>query len=187
MIFRLTSVSGDRIDVTVASIGELTLVRRSDGCFAEVGDEQADALVRVLAYAGIQADATQTDLRHGSTAIPATAGDLRPAPVDLVISDSVRIRRIPLGDATAEVLRRRFALFRAPSVDARRKAIRLLRGQDVMFSWQRRALVGPAAVRSLRRSSSLRPVILDRLSVGWTGAEPRAFASDGLLGRWAFG
>lgn len=187
MILRLTSVSGDQIDAAVAAIGELTLVRRPDGCFAEVGERQAQAFVRLLAYAGIQAEPVETDLRHAATAIPATAGDLRPAPVDLVISDSVRIRRMPLGDATAEVLRRRFALFRGPSLEARRKCVRLLRGQDVMFSWHRRALVAPSAVRSLRRSSSLRPVIFDRPSADWTGSEPRAFASDGLLARWAFG
>ena len=187
MILRLVPVHGDRFDPAVRSVGELLIVRRADGCYAQVADEEVAGFIRDLAYAGIGADVTETDLSPGSAAIPATAGDLRPAPVGLVVSDSVRIRKVDLSSATAEMLRRRFAFIRAPSAEAQRKCRRLLRDEDLMFSWQRQAFIERGAVRSVRKTSSLRPVIFDRAATRWTGRERRAFASDGLLARWAFG
>jgi hypothetical protein len=187
VILRLIPAHGDSLDRAVASAGELLIVRRADGCFAQLADEQAATFIRDLALAGIEADAVQCDLGPGPAAIPATAGDLRPAPVDLVASDGVRVRRVHLGASTAEVLRRRFAPIRAPSIEARRACRRLLRDEDVMFSWQRQAFIERRAVRSVRRTSSLRPVIFDRAALGWPGRERRAFASDGLLAKWAFG
>lgn len=187
MILRLVPAHGDRLDPAVGSVGELVIVRRADGCYAQVADGEAARFVRELAYAGIEADPSHTELLRASGAIPATANDLRPAPVGLVASDSVRIRRIDLGAATADVLRRRFASIRAPSAEAQRRCRRLLRAEDLMFCWQRQALIGRGAVRSVRRTSSIRPVIFDRPATGWTGREHRAFASDGLLARWAFG
>ncbi len=187
IILRLTPAHGRSLDRAVGSVGDLLLVRRADGCFAQVADEQAATLVRDLAYAGITADAVECDLRPGPAAIPATAGDLKPAPMALVISDSVRLRLLPLGAATAEVLRRRFALFRPPSAAAQRTCRRLLRNEDLMFTWRRHAFIERGAVRSVRRQSSLRPVIFDRAALGGAGHDPFAFASDGELARWAFG
>lgn len=187
MILRLVPAHGDRLDRVVGSVAELVIVRRTEGCYARIADEEVARFVRELAYAGIAADATETDLDPVPAMIPATAGDLRPAPRELVISDSVRIRKLDLGSATARLLRRRFALVRAPSAEAQRKCRRLLREEDLMFSWQRRAFIERGAVRSVRRTSSLRPVVFDRVADGWTGREPRAFASDGLLAHWAFG
>lgn len=186
MILRLVPAHGDRLDPAVRSVRELVIVRRADGCYVQVADEDVAKLVRGLAYVGIEAEATQADLGPGPTAIPATAGDLRPVAVDLVISDSVRIRRVHLGAATAEVLRRRFAFIRAPSAEAQTKCRRLLRDEDLMFSWRRQAFIHRGAVRPVRRTSSLRPVIFDR-AAGMAGKERLAFASDGLLARWAFG
>ena len=187
MILRLVPARGDRLDPALRSVDELVIVRRPDGCFVQVPDDRASKLVRDLAYAGIEAETVQTDLAPGPATIPATAGDLRPAPAGSVVSDSVRVRRVDLGTATAEVLRRRFAFIRAPSAEAQRTCRRLLRDEDLMFTWQRHAFIERGAVRSLRRTSSLRPLIFDRAANGWTGREPRAFASDGLLARWAFG
>jgi len=187
VILRLIPVHGDSLDRAVASVGEVLIVRRADGCFAQLADEQAATFIRDLALAGVEADAVQCDLGPGQAAIPATASDLRPAPVELVASDGVRVRRVHLGDATADVLRRHFALIRAPSTQAQRTCRRLLRDEDVMFSWQRQAFIERQAVRSVRRTSSLRPVIFGPAPGGRTGRERRAFASDGLLARWAFG
>lgn len=187
MILRLVPRHGDRLDPAVRSVGELLMVRRAERCYAQVGDEDVAKFVRDLAFAGIEADSVQVDLSAGPAAIRAIAGDLRPAPLGAVISDSVRIRRVDLGPAAAEVLRRRFAFIRAPSADAQRKCRRLLRHEDLMFSWQRQAFIERGAVRLVRRTSSLRQVMFDRAAIGWTGRERRAFASDGLLARWAFG
>lgn len=187
MILRLVPAHGDRLDRAVRSARELVILRRADGCYARVADEEVASLVRDLAYAGIEAEATQIDLGPGPTAIPATAGDLLPVAVDLVISDSVRIRKVHLGMATAEVLRRRFAFIRPPSAQAQGRCRRLLRGEDLMFSWQRHAFIERGRVRSVRRTSSLRPVIFDRATAGSGGRGHLAFASDGLLARWAFG
>lgn len=185
MILRLAPAYGDRLDPAVASAGEILLVRRTDGCFAQLADESSPTFVRDLARAGI--DAVEVpDLGPAPAAIPATAGDLLPAPLGLVASDSLRIRRVHLGAATATVLRRRFALFRAPSADAQQKCRRLLRGEDLMFSWQRQAFIERGAIRALRRASSLRPVIFDRAAFGSRSGR-LAFASDGRLARWAFG
>lgn len=187
MILRLVAAHGDGLDRAIRSVEELLMVRRSDGCFAQLPEAEASGFIRDLAYAGIEADAVQADLGPGSAGILATANDLRPAPVGPVLSDRVRIRRVDLGSATAGVLRRRLALFRAPSADAQSRCRRLLRDEDLMFSWQRQAFIQRGLVRSVRRTSSLRPVIFDRAAGGWMGRDRRSFASDGLLARWAFG
>jgi hypothetical protein len=187
VILRLTPAHGDSLDRAIGSIDELVIVRRADGCFAQLADEQVAAFVCDLAYAGIAAIAVECDLASRPAGIPATAPDLHPAPVELVISDSVRVRRLSLGAATAEVLRRRFALFRAPSADAQKTCRRLLRNEDVMFTWRRQAFIERNAVRATRKRSSLRPVIFDRGALGRAGGDRRALASDAALARWAFG
>jgi hypothetical protein len=97
------------------------------------------------------------------------------------------VRRLHLGEATAQILRRRLAAFRAPSPAAQRRCRGLLTGEDALFAWERRAWVDRARLRALRSRSSLRPVVFDRGALERDERRGRSFASDGALAAWAFG
>ena len=184
---RLDPVGGKAIDVAAAVALDMTFHRRAEALFAEVPSADVPAVVRALAYAGIDAQETRADLLRPSGHIPLVSRDLEPAPSALLASDVVRVHRLSLGQATAEVLRRRFAVFRAPSVAAQVRCRRLLRGDDALLAWERIAWIESARVRVARSRSSMRPIVFDRGALDRRDLRGRAFVSDGALGRWAFG
>lgn len=186
-LLRLEPVQGTALDRAAAVVEDVTFFRRGDGCFAEVGPDDVARMVRALAYAGIDARASASDLSAPRDHLPAVARDLAPAPVGLVACDVVRVRRLSLGEATAEVLRRRLAMFRPPSAAAQARCRRLLSGDDALLAWDRHAWVERARLRALRSRSSLRPVVFDRGAVERDERRGRSFASDTALANWAFG
>lgn len=186
MILRLEPTHGTAIDLALATVERSTLFRRPDGCYAEVEDADALPLRRALAYAGIEAREVAIALGPGN-ATPATANDLIPAPRGLLISDMVRVRRVPLGPAAKQALRRPFAGWRPPSPSARARCRALLTGREALLAWDRRAWFERARVREIRTRSTLRPVVFDRGALEGAGPERRVFASEGALAGWAFG
>lgn len=186
-VLRLWPAYGDALDRAAAAVEVLELVRRPDGCYARPRPQDVGALVRALAYAGIGASEVEIGPDSAGQDVPATSGDLRPVPAALAVRDTVRVRRLALGPATALVLRRRLARFRAPSPAAQARCRTLLSGEDALLAWRRRAWVERPHLRAVRRLSSLRPVIFDRADAGGAARERHVFSSAGELARWAFG
>lgn len=186
-VLRLEPVAGTALERGAAVVDEVTFVRRADGCFAQVRSYDASRMVRALAYAGIDARESTSDLSAPRDHLPAVADDLAPAPMALVTCDIVRVRRLHLGEATAEVLRRRLAAFHAPSAAAQARCRLLLEGEEALFAWERHGWVERARLRALRSRSSLRPIVFDRGALERDERRGRSFASDGALAAWAFG
>lgn len=184
-ILRVSAVAGRSLDHSLGRVGAATLTRRADGLFVEVGHDDVASLVRALAFAGVQAVPAAVDLSTPRGPIPALGLDLASVPSALVAADVVRVRAIPLGEATAEVLRRRLGWLRGPSERARIRCRTLLRGEDVLLAWDRRAWIDRRDLRDRRLRAHLRPVVFDRGALDAAPAR-RIFASDGLLAGWLF-
>lgn len=186
-VLRLEAVSGRDLDRALAVVGSATLTRRAGACYVDVALGDVVKLTRALAFGGIAARPTDTDLSVPAGLIPAVGCDLEPIPTDLATADVVRVRRVGLGEATAEILRRRLAAFRAPSAQARARCRGLLRGEEVLFAWGRRAWGSREALRAASVRSTLRPAVFDRTAIDRDDRPGRSFVSDGALARWAFG
>ncbi len=182
-VLSLQPVHGRAIDRGLGAVDEVTLVRRREGSFADVPSRAAD-LVRALAFVGIQAEVGELGpLRP--TAVRARCRGLAPLPPELVIADVVRVRRVPLGEATRDLLRRRLPRFRRPSPEAVERCRSLLRGDDLLLCWRREAWIERRRIRDIPNAWSLR--IAEILGAEGAEAAPSyTFASEGRLGSWVF-
>lgn len=185
-VLRLDPLHGARVDAALAAVEAVVLARRPDGRYAEVDLAEVAPFVRALAFAGIAAAPCDADLVAPAGAIVAIGRDLEPLPQALLAADVIRIRRLALGEATAELLRKRMRGLRAASAAARDRCRGLLRGDDVVLAWSRRAWGTRAAVRGRAARSRLRPVVFDPAAAARADLPGRAFARDGAIGRWLF-
>jgi hypothetical protein len=185
-VLRLAPIRGQAIGRWLAAVDAATLVRRGADVYLDILPADAGAAVRELALAGISAQAVDTALdvpRHLAVGIGV---DLTPLAGGLGAFDVVRVERVPLGVATAEVLRRRLERILPPNRRSRDRCRALLRGGCVMFRWGRRVWASRGALRGRSARASIRPVVFDRASLehweltGWT------CTCEGALAQWAF-
>lgn len=174
------------IGPALATVESALLARRDGAAYVEVPVAVVPRLARALAFAGIRAEPCDADLTAPSGLIPAVGMDLSPVPAGLVALDVVRIRRIPLGCATREILRRRFAGLLPAAAEARVRCRALLRGDDVTLAWGRQAWASRAALRSASARRTLRPVVFDRDAIGRAELDGRASSRDEAIARWLF-
>jgi hypothetical protein len=185
-VLRLSPAAGADLDRALAVVEGAMLVRRDDRVFIEVPVADVARLVRALAFAGIAAAPCDADLSAPRALRPAVGYDLAPLVAGAVACDIVRVRRLTLGEATRELLRRRFGGLAAPTEAARRRARAVLRGEDVLLAWARQGWATADALRTQRVRASLRPVVFDRGALERTDLPGRTLASAGSLGRWLF-
>lgn len=185
-VLRLEPLQGSGIDAAIAAVEAATLTRRADGSYVEVPIADVPAIVRALAFAGVHASPCDADLAVPTALLPAVGHDLTPVSGPLIAVDVLRVRRVSLGQATREVLRRRFAWLRSPSAAARKRCRALLRGDDAVLAWDRRAWATRSALRDRRARMTLRPVVFDRSVLDGGELLGRTFASEGALARWMF-
>jgi hypothetical protein len=182
-ILRLDPLAGGSVDRAVATVDAVTLVRRSDGAYADVAEADAGRMVRALALAGVRADASDADLAVPRALFPALGLDLAPLARGVITFDLVRVQRLTLGQSTRELLRRRIG---RPS-DARAESVRsLLRGEDALLAWMRQAWSPRDALRLRSVRRSLRPIVFDRGALERADLAHRTLASTGALTRWLF-
>ncbi len=185
-VLRLDPVAGRAIDHALADLAAATLVRRPDGAFVEVTVAEVARLVRRLAFAGIAAAPCDADLGAPPGLMAAVGRDLAPLARGTAACDVVRVRSLTLGEATREILRRRFGGLVAADARARERARALLRGDDAVLAWSRRAWATRDGLRSRGARASLRPVVFDRAALADPALAGRTFASAGSLGTWLF-
>jgi len=181
-LFRLLPIAPGGVDHALAVAPTVTLTRQGGVLYADVVEGDAAGLIRALAFAGVAATVCAAD-PVGPRAVPAIGRDLAPLPAGLVDVDSVRVRRLALGEATREILRRRWAALRGPSSAARERCRAVLRGEDAVFAWERRAWGPRERLRDPRTRASLRPIVFDREALV-RASEGRTYASEGAIGRW---
>lgn len=185
-VLRLVPVSGTAIGPALAAVDAAVLARRDGAAYAEVPVSLVPRLSRALAFAGIAAVSCEADLAAPPGLLLALGTDLAAVPGGLIALDLVRVRRIALGQATREMLRRRLAGLRPASAAARIRCRALLRGDDVALAWSRRAWGSRAALRSSSARASLRPVVFDPDAARRDDLPGRTSSRDEGLARWLF-
>ncbi|HEX9436168.1 MAG TPA: hypothetical protein VGA16_03290 [Candidatus Limnocylindria bacterium] len=185
-MLRLSPIGGRDLGAALAEVDAATLARRDGAAYADVPVALVPRLARALAFAGIAVEPCDADLEPPAGLFLASGRDLRPLPGDLIALDVVRVRRVALGRATREVLRRRLRGVLPASASARRRCRELLRRDHVLFEWDRRAWAARRALRSTPARASLRPVVFDRDLVTQDELRGRTTSREVDLGRWLF-
>lgn len=184
-IFRLARVRGVAVAKGLASVEVARLVRCGADAYLDIPAEAATAAMRDLAFAGIAAEPSDADLDPPEDLAVGIGLDLAPL-ADLAGFDVLRLERVPLGAATAEVLRRRVGGLLPPGRGAQERCRNLLRGECVMFRWGRRVWARRGALRAGKARSSIRPVVFDPAALDQWKVEGRTCTHDEALARWVF-
>jgi hypothetical protein len=137
-----------------------------------------------LALAGIRVEGCSGLPTPAATLRRAIAFDLAPLDASLEAIDVVELRQIPLGEASAELMRRRAPWLRR-SVAGQDACRRLLRGDDAVLGWRRVVWCSVPSMRAARRRVRLRPVVFDVTAVERTALK-WVYVSEGAIERWAF-
>ena len=170
------------LDAHIAQLPWIRLVRADAGLLLECAALDADHAVALFARAGARATPAQHAVSVSSDLVPAIMSDLGPVAMPGSI-DSVTVRRLDPGEATARLMRKSRGILRPRRDDGRVRAI--LRAEDRVIAWRRVLWARPSVLRS-RSPRGARPVVFDREALE-RAAERYTFMRAGDVGRWARG
>jgi len=182
-VLRLVPVAAGDLDTALGALPALRLVRATEGLFLCCAADLTDVARTLLARAGIATEACIAAPAPPAGWLPARAPDLAPLPRSGTL-DSLDLRAIGMGEATARLMRRgplgRLLPFGSRPDVAQVRAI--LHGEDRVIAWRRalwvdRALFRTAALRGAR------PIVFDRAAVA-SGEERLLLAGIGAIARW---
>jgi hypothetical protein len=183
-VLRLERIAAGSVDDAIASLGAVTLARSPDGAFAEVDDARVERCTRALAFAGVRATATTVQLAPPAGTRVAIGRDLGPLAPRVLALDLVHVRALPLGPETRRLLRT--WPWRRLEPGQRARCRDLLRGEDAILGWRRRAWASAGVLRTAEVRRVVRPVVFDHAAIG-APPERRSFARDRAIGDWLFG
>jgi hypothetical protein len=171
------------VDAALAALSPVDLARTPAGVFLQTGCETRQ-LERALALVGVGVEPCG-QLPSAATGLLVAVGvDLEPIDRLLGAVDVLHVSTVPIGEATAVLLRRTFRWLR-PSAVKRERCRRLLHEEDVVLGWRRVVWCTRRDMRSAALRQHARPVVFDRGAL--ERARPRwSVASDGAIGRWLF-
>jgi hypothetical protein len=180
---RLEAIRRTKFDARLALLGGGKLTRAATVTYLESERESEDA-TNQLALAGIRVTQCSSVPRPAQAMRPSIAFDLAPLDDAFQAIDVIELRRIPLSEASATLLRHRLR-WMCSSRAARDACRRLLHEEDAILGWRRIVWCSVNSMRGARARGRLRPVVFDRNAVErqafrWT------YASDGAIERWAF-
>jgi len=180
---QLVAVRPAGFDRSLARLGAGTFTRSAVDTYLEI-DRGIDEVILELALAGVRARPCPGLPAPAAGLRPAIAFDLTPLGDALQAIDVVEVRAVPLGEASAALMRSHVPWLRAPR-RSREACRRLLRDDDAVLGWRRVLWCSVASLRVARARIRLRPVVFDkdalaRRDLQWT------YASDGAIERWAF-
>ena len=180
---RLEAVQRAAFDCHLARLGAGRLTRSAHDTYLET-DRGIDEVTHELALAGVRVARCLALPGPAAGFRPAIAFDLTPLGDGLQGIDVVEVRAVPLGEASATLMRCRLPWQRA-SRQSREACRRLLRDDDVVLGWRRTVWCSAGSLRAARAHVRLRPVVFDRDALAdralqWT------YANDAAVERWAF-
>jgi hypothetical protein len=170
------------LDTHIVQLPWFRLVRADAGLLLECAALDADRAVALLARAGARATLAQHVVTVASDLVPAIMSDLGPVALPGTV-DSVTVRSLDLGEATARLMRRSHAILRPRRDDGGVRAI--LRAEERVIAWRRVLWARPSVLRS-RRVRGARPVVFGREALE-RASERYALTRAGEVGRWARG
>jgi hypothetical protein len=176
------SAGGD-LDAAIPAAAALRLLRSRGELYAVVDDTHARSFRRALAYCGIRALPVADLPRVDPRAIPARSDALVPLPDDVGAIDVVTVEVVPLAAATRRETRRRV---RWLPLDPRRRARcrALLRGEEHLLAWERRAWIGRSDLSDARVRRILRPIVFDRRAIAVTRLAHVCYRTDRAFAQW---
>lgn len=182
MTFRITTGDRGRIEPACVAAGRFVLWRQGGEVRLMVDDRHATAVRRALARSGVDATPVDGGVPEPPRLVAAIGTRLTPARLSSADElDMIDVRVVPLGEATARLLRRPIRAWPLGS-RARSRCRALLRGTDALLEVRRSAWCGRATLGASRHA--LRPMLFDRTASPRT---LRIYATDGLLTRWIDG
>ena len=179
---RIASEGGTQLELACISAGRFVLWRRGGEVRMMLDDRCMTAVRRALAYRGVRATPCEGGVPDPPQLRAAIGTGLAPARLtDADELDVIQVRVVPIGEATARLMRRPTRLW--PLGPGRRSRCRaLLRGTDALLEVRRSAWCSRSTLGSARHT--LRPVLFDRTA---TPRAQRIYAADGALSRWVNG
>lgn len=179
---RIASEGGTQLELACIAAERFVLWRRGGEVRMTLEDRHVSAVRRALAFRGVRATACEGGLPDPPPLLAAIGTGLAPARLtDVDELDLINVRVVPIGEATARLMRRPARLW--PLGQRKRSRCRaLLRGTDALLEVRRSAWCNRSTLGGARHA--LRPVLFDRT------ATPRAqwiYAADGALSRWVSG
>lgn len=157
------------------------LWRRGTAVRLSLDERHVASVRRALALHGVRSTVTSEEVPGPPSLVRAVGIALEPARLQPDDLDVVDVRLVPLGEATARLLRRPIRFW--PLGARRRSRCRaLLRNADALIEIRRTAWCARATLRAHRHA--LRPVLFDAAAA----ARPmRVYASERSLTRWVEG
>ncbi len=184
MLLRLGSRTGD-IDSAIAVARSVRLLAAEDALYVEVAPARAAALIRALAYAGIAvADAPEAPAPD-PTAVPASADRLDPLPRGTRALDVVWIEAVSLAAATRHALGPPILRWLPPYESRRARCRALLRSEEQLLAWERRAWISRADLADPRVRRVVRPIVFDRAALQPQARSHLCRRDSGEISRWA--
>lgn len=180
--FRIEGGAPMDLDTHIVQLPWFRLVRADAGLLLECAALDADYAVALLARAGARAMPAREAVAVSRDLVPALMSDLGPVAMPGTI-DSVTVRPLDPGEATARLMHRSRAILRPRRDDGRVRAI--LRAEERVIAWRRVLWARPSVLRS-RRLHGARPVVFDREALE-RATERYALTRAGDVGRWARG
>jgi hypothetical protein len=170
------------LDAHIAQLPWLRLVRSDTGLRVECALGDAERAVALLARGGARCVRVQGIASASTDLVPAIMSDLAPVTLPGAI-DSVTVRTLDLGEATAKLMRGSRSILRRKRDD---RALRgVLRADDRVIAWRRVLWARPSVLRS-QRVRGARPVVFDRGALEHATERFTLTRAD-QIGRWARG
>ena len=180
--FRIEGSTPMDLDTHIAQLPWFRLVRADAGLLLQCGALDAEDAVALLARAGVRATPGQHAVSVSSDLVPAIMSELGPVAMPGTV-DSVTVRPLDPGEATARLMHRSRAILRPRRDDGPVRAI--LRAEERVLAWRRVLWARPSLLRS-RRLHGARPVVFDREALE-RATERYTLTRAGDVGRWARG
>ena len=170
------------LDRHIAQLGWSRLVRTDAGLVLECAALDAERAVALLARAGARGTLARSTAAVAGDLVPAIMSDLGPVMMPGTV-DSVTVRTVGVGEATARLMRGSRGILRRRRDDGGVRAI--LRAEDSVIAWRRVFWARPSLFRS-RRLRGARPVVFDREALE-RAIERYTLTRTGEVGRWVRG
>ena len=170
------------LDTHIAQLAWVRLVRSDMGLRVECAVGDAERAVAMFARSGARCVRVQDAASASSDLVPAIMSDLAPVVLPGAI-DSVTVRTLDLGEATAKLMRGSRSVFRPKRDDRALRAV--LRAEDRVIAWRRVLWARPSVLRS-QRVRGARPIVFDRGALDHATERFTLTRAD-EVGRWARG
>lgn len=181
-VFKVDGGGPVDLDSHIAQLPWVRLVRSDAGLRVECAVADAERAVALLARGGARCLPVSETVSASAGLVPAIMSDLAPVVLPGAV-DSVTVRTLDIGEATANLMRGSRRILRRKRDDRALRAV--LRADDCVIAWRRVLWARPSVLRS-QRVRGARPIVFDREALD-RATERFTLTRADQIGRWARG